>query len=155
MSDAALSIRPVPPNTDKELIFSEIQVEPSEVRDMVQVGDTVYIVFGDLGLRDRIEFLNQSELFNAETIIQKETLDTFASMKNPPPAQSADLPPPQISTFISDDSADAALLGKLQTTQFSVHAPLPADDAYLFLRNHFGLVTLAILTVVATFALIA
>ena len=155
MSEAALSIRPVPPNTDTGLIFSEIQVEPSEVRDIVQVGDTVYIVFNDLGLRDRIEFLNQSELFNAETIIQKETLETFARAKSPSSAQSTDLPPPPISTFTSDDSGDAALLGKLQTTQFSVHAPLPADDAYLFLRNHFGLITLVILTVVVTFSLLA
>jgi hypothetical protein len=156
MSGAALSIRPVPVNTDVELVFSEIQVEPSEVRDIVQTGDTVYIVFDDSAIRDRVEFLNQSELFGAEAIVQKETLEAFNRAKYPEPAKPASvLPPqplPQISTFTS--SGDD-LLDKLQIKQLSVRAALPSDDAYHVLKANIGLVTLAILTMLAFFSLLA
>lgn len=155
MSGAALSIRPVPRNTDKELVFSEIQVEPSEVRDLVQVGDTVYVIFDDPAIRDRVEFLNQSELFGAEAIVQKESLETFNRAKFPEPAKPAPVLQthlPQVSAFTPSGED---LLSQLQVKQLPARAPLPSDDAYNVLKANIGLVTLAILTLLAFSSLLA
>lgn len=156
MSGAALSIRPVPLNAEKELVFSEIQVEPSEVRDIVQVGDTVYIIFDEPATRDRVEFLNQSELFGNEAIVQKESLDTFNRAKFPEPAKPAQVlvsqSLPQTSNFTP--SGDE-LLSKLQAKQLPARAALPSDDAFSVLKANIGLVTLAILTLLAFSSLLA
>lgn len=137
------------------MIFSEIQVEPSEVRDLVQVGDTVYIVFDDPAIRDRVEFLNQSELFGSEGIVQKESIETFNRVKNPEPPKPVSMPVSKehVSDFTLGEGED--LLGKLQVKALPARAPLPSDDAYLVLRANFGLVTLAILTVLAFSSLLA